>query len=137
MTGGECFRSTTDIAGVWHATLLDATAVLFKLVDTFMENRPRCLFQMKFNPQLTRTPIMKNGICSFAVSVFLAWHIFAPAEVRAGEGDGKPLTSTVAQVGKPKQVNACRTRYRNCLKANQIPSFECQYIYQDCTRKIY
>jgi hypothetical protein len=80
---------------------------------------------------------MKSISCLFAVSVLLASHVFTPAEVRAGEGDGKPLTSTVAQVSKPKQANACRARYRDCLKANQIPSFECQYIYQDCTRKIY
>lgn len=78
---------------------------------------------------------MKGRRSFFAVSVFFASLVFAPAGVRAGEGDGKPLTS--AQASRPAQANACRARYRNCLKANQIPSSECQYIYQDCTRKIY
>ena len=38
-----------------------------------------------------------------------------------------------AQTTKRQCVNACRTRYRDCLALRQIPSFECRGIYQDCT----
>jgi hypothetical protein len=39
-----------------------------------------------------------------------------------------------AQTAKQKCTNTCRARYRDCLSKKQIPSFECQYVYQDCTR---
>jgi len=80
---------------------------------------------------------MKSSISPFAVSVFSASLVLTPVGVRAGADDGKSLTSTVAQVSKPKQTNACRARYRDCVKLNQIPSSECQYIYQDCISHIY
>lgn len=83
---------------------------------------------------------MKSGICSFAVPVFFVFFasfVLTPMGVRAGDSDGKPLTAKVAQVSKPRQANACRARYRDCLKANQVPSFECQYIYTDCMNHIY
>jgi hypothetical protein len=53
------------------------------------------------------------------------------------DSDGKPLIFAAAQSSKQKQVNACRARHRDCVKLNQIPSFECQYIYQDCMNHIY
>ena len=56
---------------------------------------------------------------------------------KALDNDGKPLIFAAAQSSKQKQVNACRARYRGCVKLNQIPSFECQYIYQDCIKHIY
>ncbi len=56
---------------------------------------------------------------------------------KALDSDGKPLIFAAAQSSKQKQVNACRARHRDCVKLNQIPSFECQYIYQDCMNHIY
>lgn len=79
---------------------------------------------------------MKSSFCLFAVAGFASL-VFTTAGAEAGDSDGKPLISTVAQANKPKQENACRTRYRSCVKANQVPSFECQYIYQDCMNHIY
>jgi hypothetical protein len=80
---------------------------------------------------------MKSTICLFAVSVFSASLVLPPAAVGAGESDGKPPTVAVAQVSKSRHLNACRARYRDCLKAKQIPPFECQYIYTDCMNHIY
>ena len=39
-----------------------------------------------------------------------------------------------AQTAKQQCINACRARYRDCRHLNQLPSFECRGIYQDCTR---
>jgi hypothetical protein len=80
---------------------------------------------------------MKDSFCSFAVSALVASLVLAPSTVKAGGGDGKPTVVATAQVSKSKQSNACRTRYRSCVKANQIPPFECQYIYTDCVNHIY
>lgn len=73
----------------------------------------------------------------FAALVFLVSHVLTPAAVKAGDSVGGPPAVGAAQVVKPKQANACRARYRNCVKAKQIPPFECQYIYTDCMNHIY
>jgi hypothetical protein len=39
-----------------------------------------------------------------------------------------------AQTVKQRCVSVCRTRYRSCLSLRQIPFFECQWVYEDCTR---
>ena len=81
---------------------------------------------------------MKNGICSFVVLfIFLAALASPAATVKARDSDDKPPIFAAAQSSKQKQANACRARYRDCLKLNQISSFECQFVYEDCTRKIY
>jgi hypothetical protein len=80
---------------------------------------------------------MKDRFRSFAISAVAASLVLAPASVWAGDSNGKPTIVAAAQVSKSKQTNACRTRYRNCTKANQIPPFECQYIYTDCINHIY
>ena len=80
---------------------------------------------------------MKNSIRSLAVSAFSALLVLTPVGAKALDSDGKPLIFAAAQSSKQKQVNACRARYRGCVKLNQIPSFECQYIYQDCIKHIY
>ena len=81
---------------------------------------------------------MKPGIFSL-VLVFIYFVLIAlpAATVEARDVDDKPVTVAAAQSGKQKHVNACRARYRECVKFNQIPSFECQYIYQDCISHIY
>jgi hypothetical protein len=56
---------------------------------------------------------------------------------KALDSDRKPLIFAAAQSSRQKQVNACGARYRDCVKLNKIPSFECQYIYQDCMNHIY
>jgi hypothetical protein len=39
-----------------------------------------------------------------------------------------------AQTAKQQCINICRARYRDCRHLNHLPSFECQGVYQDCTR---
>jgi len=41
-----------------------------------------------------------------------------------------------AQTAKAQRqcISHCRARYRDCLRIDQLPSFECREIYQDCTR---
>ena len=43
---------------------------------------------------------------------------------------------SVAAAQTPKQqcINACRARYHDCRRQNQVPTFECQNVYQDCVR---
>jgi hypothetical protein len=43
-------------------------------------------------------------------------------------------TFATAQTAKQQCKNACRARYRDCLRLSQLPSFECRSVYQDCTR---
>jgi len=80
---------------------------------------------------------MKIITWSFAIVLFLATLVLPQASVMAREAGDKPLTVAAVQSDKHKRVNACRARYRDCMKLHQIPSFECQYIYQDCMNHIY
>jgi hypothetical protein len=66
-----------------------------------------------------------------AASVILAAFTL-PAATRAC-GDE---TLAAIQSGKQKRISLCRARYRDCLSRNQIPSFECRYIYHDCINHI-
>ena len=45
----------------------------------------------------------------------------------------KPIAShtfAAAQTAKQKCINTCRARYRDCLRLNQLPSFECRGVYR-------
>ena len=80
---------------------------------------------------------MKSSIWSFAVvSLFFVAFALPPATVKARDAGDKPLTFAAAQTSKQKRMDICRARYRHCLSLKQIPSFECQYVYEDCTRNI-
>jgi hypothetical protein len=77
--------------------------------------------------------IMKNKSWSFAfVFLFFAAFLLPAPTVGAQDADNKPLTLAATQSAKQKHARVCRARYRDCLSKNQIPAFECQYIYQDC-----
>ena len=52
----------------------------------------------------------------------------------AGNADLASGTLVAAQTAKQQRINTCRARYRDCLRLNLIPSFECRGVYQDCTR---
>jgi hypothetical protein len=54
--------------------------------------------------------------------------------LNARDADLASLTFAAAQTAKQQCINTCRARYRDCRSLKQIPSFECQGIYQDCTR---
>ena len=79
---------------------------------------------------------MKYGKRSFAVASLL-FAVFLSSDIGALNVRDADLTSrtfAAAQTAKQKCINACRARYRDCRRLNQLPSFECQGVYQDCTR---
>jgi hypothetical protein len=79
---------------------------------------------------------MKSSTWSVVVvSLFFVAFASPPATVKARDAGDNPLTFAATQ-SKQKRINICRARYRDCVSSKQIPSFECQYIYEDCTRNI-
>jgi len=79
---------------------------------------------------------MKCSQLSFAV-VSLLFAVLLSLSIgthNARDADGASRTFAAAQTAKQKCINTCRARYRNCRRLNQVPWFECQGVYQDCTR---
>ena len=54
--------------------------------------------------------------------------------LNARDADDATITLARAQTAKQQCISACRARYRDCRCLNQLPSFECRGVYQDCTR---
>jgi hypothetical protein len=54
--------------------------------------------------------------------------------LNARDNDLATDTLVAAQTAKRQCMNTCRARYRECRYLKQLPSFECQGVYQDCTR---
>src|SRR5262245_55850510 len=52
----------------------------------------------------------------------------------ARDADLASRTFAATQTAKQQCLNTCRARYRDCRRLNQVPSFECRGVYQDCTR---
>jgi hypothetical protein len=79
---------------------------------------------------------MKCTKWSFAViCVLLAVPLsLSSGSLNAGNADLASGTLVAAQTAKQQCINTCRARYRDCLRLNLIPSFECRGVYQDCTR---
>ena len=76
---------------------------------------------------------MKGRRRSFAV-ISLVLLPLSIGTLNAREADIASHTVAAAQTAKQQCINACRARYRDCRHLNQLPSSECQGIYQDCTR---
>lgn len=55
-------------------------------------------------------------------------------KLNARDADDATITLARAQTAKQQCMNTCRARYRDCRRLNQLPSFECRGVYQDCTR---
>jgi hypothetical protein len=69
--------------------------------------------------------------------VFLVLATLPPLSLgtlRAREADLASPIVVAAQTAKQQCMNTCRVRYRDCRRLNQLPSFECRSIYQDCTQ---
>jgi hypothetical protein len=69
--------------------------------------------------------------------VFLLFAVLLPLSIGALNARDAALASptfVAAQTAKQRCINTCRARYRDCRRLNQLPSFECQGNYQDCTR---
>ena len=80
--------------------------------------------------------VMKYSKLSFAaVSLFFAVLLsLSIGTLDARDADLLSRTFAAAQTAKQQCINTCRARYRDCRRQKQIPSFECQGVYQDCTR---
>ena len=76
---------------------------------------------------------MKYSKRSFAVVSVLLLSLSA-GTLNARDSDLASRTFAAAQTAKQKCMNTCRARYRDCQSKKQIPSVECQSVYQDCTR---
>jgi hypothetical protein len=59
---------------------------------------------------------------------------FSMGTLNARDTDLAAGTLAAAQTAKQQCINTCRARYRDCRRLNQLPSFECRNVYQDCTR---
>ena len=79
---------------------------------------------------------MKCNKRSFAVvsALFAVLLSLSIGTLNARDADLASRTFAAAQTAKQKCINTCRARYRDCRHLNQLPSFECRGVYQDCTR---
>jgi hypothetical protein len=79
---------------------------------------------------------MKCSMRLFAVvSVFFAGPIsFGICTPYARDAEPATITLAATQTAKQQCVSTCRARYRDCRHLNQLPTFECRSVYQDCTR---
>jgi hypothetical protein len=79
---------------------------------------------------------MKCSKRSFAVvyHLFAVLSLLSVGTLHARDAHLASRAFAVAQTAKQKCVNTCRARYRDCRRLNQVPSFECRGVYQDCTR---
>jgi hypothetical protein len=71
------------------------------------------------------------AVVSLLLAVFLSLSI---GTLNARDADLASRTFAATQTAKHQCINTCRARYRNCRRLNQVPSFECRSVYQDCTR---
>jgi hypothetical protein len=79
---------------------------------------------------------MERSKRSLAV-VFLLFAVFLSLSIGALNARDAALaapTFAAAQTVKQRCINTCRARYRDCRRLNQLPPFECQGTYQDCTQ---
>jgi hypothetical protein len=80
---------------------------------------------------LARRDIVRVIMTTLRVLVFAAVTVITSALTVT---DLASHAFAAAQTAKQQCMNSCRARYRDCRHQNQLPSSECQGIYQDCTR---
>jgi hypothetical protein len=71
---------------------------------------------------------------SFVFVFYVALLLLSSGTLNAREVYSASTTFAAAQTAKQQCLMACRARYRDCRRLNQVPSFECRSVYQDCTR---
>ncbi|MFZ0146886.1 MAG: hypothetical protein WAM72_00815 [Xanthobacteraceae bacterium] len=79
---------------------------------------------------------MKCSKRSFAVASLLSAVLLSLniGTLSARDADLASRAFVAAQTAKAQCMNTCRARYRDCRHVNQLPSFECRAVYQDCAR---
>lgn len=74
---------------------------------------------------------------SILVGLLAALIVMTMSGPSAAARDADPASlslATAAQTAKQQCLKTCRARYHDCRRLKQLPSFECQGVYQDCTR---
>src|SRR5690349_470310 len=84
--------------------------------------------------RLNGNRVMKCAKLSVAVICIGVPLSLSSGSLNAGNADLAPGILAAAQTAKHQCINTCRARYRDCRRLNQLPSFECRGVYQDCTR---
>ena len=76
---------------------------------------------------------MKCTKCSFAViCLVLTVPLFlSTGRLSARDAD---LTLAAAHTAKQQCMNTCRARYHDCVRVDQLPTWQCRGVYRDCTR---
>ena len=79
---------------------------------------------------------MKCSKRSFAVAsvLFAVLLSLGIDRLNARDADMASRDFAAALTAKQQCTNTCRARYRDCRNKKQVPSFECQNVYQDCVR---
>jgi hypothetical protein len=76
----------------------------------------------------------RKGLAAVAALLFAVLLSSSIRPLDAREPEIAPRTVVAAQTAKQQCMNSCRARYRDCLHPRQVPTFECQNVYQDCVR---
>jgi hypothetical protein len=76
---------------------------------------------------------MKCAKQSFAVICMLLLAVTLSLSVGRLNARDADLALAAAQTAKQQCIKTCRARYRDC-HLNQLPSFDCRGVYEDCTR---
>ena len=71
------------------------------------------------------------AVVSFLFALLLSWSI---GTLNARDANLASRTFAAAQTAKQQCLNTCRARYRDCRRLNQLPSYECRGVYNDCIR---
>jgi hypothetical protein len=79
---------------------------------------------------------MKHSKRSFAVVslLFAVLLSLSIGTLNARDVDLASRTFAAAPTPKQQRPKNCRARHRDCRRLNQVPSFECKGVYQDCIR---
>jgi hypothetical protein len=78
-------------------------------------------------------PVTKRPFAAVA-ALCAALLLLSSGTLSARDADAASYTVAAGQTAKKQCISACRARYRDCRRLNQLPSDECKGIYQDCTR---
>jgi len=76
----------------------------------------------------------RKGLVAIASLLFAVFLSLSARSLDAREPETAPRTVVAAQTAKQQCMNTCRARYRDCRHQGQVPTFECQNVYQDCVR---
>jgi hypothetical protein len=76
---------------------------------------------------LTKRPFAVAAFCAVLLSC-------GSGALNARDADFAAQSVASAQSAKHQCINACRARYRDCRRLNQLPWSDCKGVYEDCTR---